>query len=38
MTKYVCGCARGYIIAGGGGGGPGTTSWGGYVANDIACG
>lgn len=34
MTKY----ARGYIIAGGGGGGPGTTSWGGYVANGIVVG
>lgn len=37
MTWYVCGCARGYIIAGGGGGGPGTTSWGGYAANGIGC-
>lgn len=37
MTKYVCGCARGCIIAGGGGGGPGTISWEGYIANCIGC-
>lgn len=41
MTKYICGCVRGCIIVGGGGGGggggPGTTNWGGYIANGIGC-